>query len=121
MLMLPGWERGGFLLQEGKPGGLLFPSAPFPQSLLPALPPDSHPPLFLCTPEGGKPLPPSWPPVATVLAGRQAPRQTLLFSADLHRCAVFCLLQIGTEIYDTEMVLVDRTLTDICFESTVLL
>ncbi|XP_015275271.1 PREDICTED: rhotekin isoform X1 [Gekko japonicus] len=39
---------------------------------------------------------------------------------DLHRCAVFCLLQIGTEIYDTEMALVDRTLTDICFESTVL-
>nr|XP_056711522.1 rhotekin [Euleptes europaea] len=39
---------------------------------------------------------------------------------DLHRCAIFCLLQIGTEIYDTEMVLVDRTLTDICFESAVL-
>ncbi|XP_053110549.1 rhotekin isoform X3 [Hemicordylus capensis] len=39
---------------------------------------------------------------------------------DLHRCAVFCLLQIGTEIYDTETVLVDRTLTDICFENTVL-
>ncbi|XP_048338415.1 uncharacterized protein LOC125425013 [Sphaerodactylus townsendi] len=39
---------------------------------------------------------------------------------DLHHCAVFCLLQIGTEIYDTEMVLVNRTLTDICFESTVL-
>ncbi|XP_060103216.1 rhotekin isoform X2 [Heteronotia binoei] len=38
----------------------------------------------------------------------------------LHRCAVFCLLQIGTEIYDTEMVLVDRTLTDISFESTIL-
>ncbi|KAJ6658617.1 hypothetical protein lerEdw1_020005 [Lerista edwardsae] len=39
---------------------------------------------------------------------------------DLHRCAVFCLLQLGAEIYDTEMVLVDRTLTDICFESPVL-
>ncbi|XP_067324561.1 rhotekin isoform X2 [Anolis sagrei] len=39
---------------------------------------------------------------------------------DLHRCAVFCLLQIGTEIYDTEMVLVDRTLTDICFENSIL-
>ncbi|XP_077157512.1 rhotekin isoform X2 [Paroedura picta] len=39
---------------------------------------------------------------------------------DLHQCAVFCLLQIGTEIYDTEMVLVDRTLTDICFESPIL-
>lgn len=41
--------------------------------------------------------------------------------AELHRCAVFCLLQIGVEIYDTEMVLVDRTLTDICFENAVLL
>ncbi|XP_068800078.1 rhotekin isoform X2 [Struthio camelus] len=39
---------------------------------------------------------------------------------ELHRCAVFCLLQIGAEIYDTEMVLVDRTLTDICFETAVL-
>ncbi|XP_025047688.1 rhotekin [Alligator sinensis] len=39
---------------------------------------------------------------------------------DLHRCAVFCLLQIGVEIYDTEMVLVDRTLTDICFDNGVL-
>ncbi|XP_041096321.1 rhotekin-like isoform X1 [Polyodon spathula] len=36
---------------------------------------------------------------------------------DLHRCAVFCLLQVGAEIYDTDMVLVDRTLTDICFEN----
>ncbi|XP_025006221.3 rhotekin isoform X6 [Gallus gallus] len=39
---------------------------------------------------------------------------------ELHRCAVFCLLQLGVEIYDTEMVLVDRTLTDICFENAVL-
>ncbi|XP_029451356.1 rhotekin isoform X2 [Rhinatrema bivittatum] len=36
---------------------------------------------------------------------------------DLHRCAVFCLLQVGVEIYDTEMVMVDRTFTDICFEN----
>ncbi|NXG76116.1 RTKN protein, partial [Baryphthengus martii] len=39
---------------------------------------------------------------------------------ELHRCAVFCLLQLGSEIHDTPMVLVDRTLTDICFESPVL-
>ncbi|XP_065606336.1 rhotekin isoform X2 [Cyrtonyx montezumae] len=39
---------------------------------------------------------------------------------ELHRCAVFCLLQLGAEIHDTEMVLVDRTLTDICFDSAVL-
>ncbi|XP_069061692.1 rhotekin isoform X3 [Pleurodeles waltl] len=38
---------------------------------------------------------------------------------DLHRCALFCLLQVGAEIHDTEMVLVDRTVTDICFESGV--
>ncbi|XP_071771267.2 rhotekin-like [Centroberyx gerrardi] len=39
---------------------------------------------------------------------------------ELHRCAVFCLLQCGTEIYDTDLVIVDRTLTDICFEDTIL-
>ncbi|KAL4623247.1 rhotekin isoform X7, partial [Arapaima gigas] len=38
---------------------------------------------------------------------------------ELHRCAVFCLLQLGGEIYDTDMVIVDRTLTDICFDNTV--
>ncbi|XP_033920659.1 rhotekin [Melopsittacus undulatus] len=39
---------------------------------------------------------------------------------ELHRCAVFCLLQLGADIQDTPMVLVDRTLTDICFEGAVL-
>ncbi|GLD51701.1 rhotekin-like isoform X1 [Lates japonicus] len=39
---------------------------------------------------------------------------------ELHRCAVFCLLQCGTEIYDTDLVIVDRTLTDICFEDTII-
>uniref|UniRef100_A0A667ZDK5 Rhotekin b n=1 Tax=Myripristis murdjan TaxID=586833 RepID=A0A667ZDK5_9TELE len=38
---------------------------------------------------------------------------------ELHRCAVFCLVQCGTEIYDTDLVMVDRTLTDICFEETI--
>uniref|UniRef100_UPI0037E78AD8 rhotekin-like n=1 Tax=Semicossyphus pulcher TaxID=241346 RepID=UPI0037E78AD8 len=38
---------------------------------------------------------------------------------ELHRCAVFCLLHCGTEIHDTDMVMVDRTLTDICFEDTI--
>ncbi|XP_036383910.1 rhotekin isoform X2 [Megalops cyprinoides] len=38
---------------------------------------------------------------------------------ELHRCAVFCLLQLGGEIYDTDMVMVDRTLTDICFDNTI--
>ncbi|KAG7238648.1 hypothetical protein INR49_030722 [Caranx melampygus] len=38
---------------------------------------------------------------------------------ELHRCAVFCLLRCGTQIYDTDLVMVDRTLTDICFEDTI--
>ncbi|KAJ8006184.1 hypothetical protein DPEC_G00125600 [Dallia pectoralis] len=38
---------------------------------------------------------------------------------ELHRCAVFCLLQMGGEIQDTDMVMVDRTLTDICFDNTI--
>ncbi|CAK6963602.1 rhotekin-like [Scomber scombrus] len=40
---------------------------------------------------------------------------------ELHRCAVFCLLQCGTEIHDTDLVMVDRTLTDICFENAIIL
>ncbi|KAA8584356.1 hypothetical protein FQN60_008141 [Etheostoma spectabile] len=39
---------------------------------------------------------------------------------DLQRCAVFCLLHCGTEIHDTDLVMVDRTLTDICFEDTII-
>ncbi|XP_018592277.2 rhotekin-like isoform X2 [Scleropages formosus] len=38
---------------------------------------------------------------------------------ELHRYAVFCLLQLGGEIHDTDMVMVDRTMTDICFDSTI--
>ncbi|XP_028313536.1 rhotekin isoform X4 [Gouania willdenowi] len=38
---------------------------------------------------------------------------------ELHRCAVFCLLQLGGEIFDTDMVIIDRTLTDICFDNTI--
>ncbi|XP_061119003.1 rhotekin-like isoform X1 [Conger conger] len=38
---------------------------------------------------------------------------------ELHRCAVFCVLQLGGHIFDTDMVMVDRTLTDICFENTI--
>ncbi|TSN67071.1 Rhotekin-2 [Bagarius yarrelli] len=32
------------------------------------------------------------------------------------RVAVFCLMKMGFKIFDTEMVIVDRTVTDICFE-----
>ncbi|KAG9484940.1 hypothetical protein GDO78_008184 [Eleutherodactylus coqui] len=35
------------------------------------------------------------------------------------RYAVFCMLRLGHEIYDTDMVIVDKTMTDICFESTI--
>lgn len=46
---------------------------------------------------------------------------SLSFLPDLHRWAVFLLLQLGEQIQDTEMVLVDRTLTDISFQNNVLL
>ncbi|CAL8320637.1 unnamed protein product [Lota lota] len=39
---------------------------------------------------------------------------------ELHQCAVFCLLQCGKDICDTNLAMVDRTLTDICFEDTIL-
>ncbi|KAL0964511.1 hypothetical protein UPYG_G00324860 [Umbra pygmaea] len=32
------------------------------------------------------------------------------------RVAIFCLIRIGSDIFDTEMVVVDRSMTDICFE-----
>ncbi|XP_068183617.1 rhotekin-2 [Antennarius striatus] len=32
------------------------------------------------------------------------------------RVAVFCLMQVGSEVFDTQMMVVDRTVTDICFE-----
>ncbi|XP_075072437.1 rhotekin-2 [Mixophyes fleayi] len=36
------------------------------------------------------------------------------------RYAVFCMLKLGQEIFDTDMVIVDKTMTDICFDKTVL-
>ncbi|KPP61302.1 hypothetical protein Z043_120615 [Scleropages formosus] len=35
------------------------------------------------------------------------------------RVAVFCLMKIGAEVFDTEMVVVDRSVTDVCFEGTI--
>ncbi|XP_022619267.1 rhotekin-2-like [Seriola dumerili] len=32
------------------------------------------------------------------------------------RVAMFCLMQIGSEVFDTEMIVVDRSVTDVCFE-----
>uniref|UniRef100_A0A672SA31 Rhotekin 2b n=1 Tax=Sinocyclocheilus grahami TaxID=75366 RepID=A0A672SA31_SINGR len=40
--------------------------------------------------------------------------------SELHQCAVFCLLQVRTEIHDTDLVIADRTLTDICFDEPVI-
>uniref|UniRef100_A0A1A8NF73 Rhotekin 2 n=1 Tax=Nothobranchius rachovii TaxID=451742 RepID=A0A1A8NF73_9TELE len=36
------------------------------------------------------------------------------------RVAVFCLMQIGSDVFDTEMVVVDRSITDICFDGVTL-
>eukprot|EP00079_Xenopus_tropicalis_P027307 XP_012821549.1 PREDICTED: rhotekin-2 isoform X1 [Xenopus tropicalis] len=33
------------------------------------------------------------------------------------RHAVFCMLRLGQEIHDTDMVIVDKTMTDVCFEN----
>ncbi|GFR05608.1 rhotekin [Trichonephila clavata] len=41
---------------------------------------------------------------------------------DYRRFAVFCLLKIGTEVYDTAMINnVDRSMTDIAFEDVITL
>lgn len=37
------------------------------------------------------------------------------------RVAVFCLLQMDSEVFDTQMMVVDRSVTDICFEGTSIL
>ncbi|ROJ19170.1 Rhotekin-2 [Anabarilius grahami] len=37
-------------------------------------------------------------------------------SKGTQRVAVFCLIKIGSEIFDTEMVIADPSMTDICFE-----
>jgi len=56
-----------------------------------------------------------------VLSRNHVRQMSLFLSSELHRCAVFCLLQLGGEIFDTDMVMVDRTLTDICFDNTIVL
>ncbi|XP_029465600.1 rhotekin-2 [Rhinatrema bivittatum] len=33
------------------------------------------------------------------------------------RYAVFCMFKMGTEIFDTDMIIVDKSVTDICFEN----
>ncbi|XP_006837518.1 PREDICTED: rhotekin-2 [Chrysochloris asiatica] len=33
------------------------------------------------------------------------------------RYAIFCLFKMGAEVFDTDMVIVDKTITDLCFEN----
>ncbi|NXW86916.1 RTKN protein, partial [Alopecoenas beccarii] len=70
----------------------------------------------------GGSVPPHRPPAPPDLRIPLMWKDTEYFrnKGELHRCAVFCLLQLGAEIHDTPMVLVDRTLTDICFEGAFL-
>lgn len=46
---------------------------------------------------------------------------TFLHYPGSRRVAVFCLLQIGSEVFDTQMMVVDRLVTDICFDGTSIL
>ncbi|XP_056874487.1 rhotekin-like isoform X1 [Takifugu flavidus] len=40
--------------------------------------------------------------------------------SEKHCCVVFCVLLCGTEIQDTDLVMVDKTLTNICFEDPII-
>ncbi|KAB0381685.1 hypothetical protein FD755_003602 [Muntiacus reevesi] len=40
-----------------------------------------------------------------------------LFTCGSQHYAIFCLFKMGAEVFDTEMVIVDKTITDICFEN----
>ena len=46
---------------------------------------------------------------------------TDLLCSGSRRVAVFCVMQMGSEVFDTEMVMVDRSATDICFEGATIL
>uniref|UniRef100_A0A9L0QZ22 Rhotekin 2 n=1 Tax=Equus caballus TaxID=9796 RepID=A0A9L0QZ22_HORSE len=37
------------------------------------------------------------------------------------RYAIFCLFKMGAEVFDTDMVIVDKKITDICFENVTIL
>lgn len=44
-----------------------------------------------------------------------------VFSSEQHCWAMFCMLQCGTEVQNTDLVMVDKMLTDICFEDPIIL
>lgn len=37
------------------------------------------------------------------------------------RFAIFCLFRMGAQVFDTDMTIVDQTVTDICFENVTIL
>lgn len=43
------------------------------------------------------------------------------FCLESQRYAIFCLFKMGAEVFDTDMVIVDKTITDICFENVTIL
>lgn len=45
----------------------------------------------------------------------------LWFPPGSQRYAVFCLLRMGAEVFDTEVAIVDKAITDICFENVTIL
>jgi len=43
------------------------------------------------------------------------------FISDQNRHAVFCLITVGSEVQDSEMICVDKSFTDISFPNTIIL
>lgn len=43
------------------------------------------------------------------------------FPLGSQRYAIFCLFKMGAEVFDTDMVIVDKTITDLCFENVTIL
>lgn len=43
------------------------------------------------------------------------------FCLESQRYAIFCLFKLGAEVFDTDMIIVDKTITDICFENVTIL
>lgn len=44
-----------------------------------------------------------------------------LFSLGSERYAIFCLFKLEAEVFDTDVLIVDKTVTDICFENITIL
>lgn len=46
---------------------------------------------------------------------------TIVSPLGTQRYAIFCLFRMGAEVFDTDMVIVDQTVTDICFDNVTIL